>query len=203
MAARKIHQLLGLFLLLPFLGWIGTGVVFLIKPGYEGAYEKVSVKTYPLERQFVFNPSDDWQQIRLLRSTLGYHLLVNKAGVWHHLDPMTLDPWSEPSKAIQVSLLQDAVSVNPARYGRVLDYEAGVFQTTTGVELSLDWDSLSIQQKGADTKVIGTLYKIHYLQWFNQPWADLVLGIVALLSLLVLVVYGLILYLRGQRYRHT
>ena len=46
---RRLHRSVGLVLLLPFLGWAITGFVFFVKPGYEGAYETLQPKTYPLD----------------------------------------------------------------------------------------------------------------------------------------------------------
>lgn len=197
--ANRLHKSLGLILLLPFIGWILTGAVFLVKPGYEGAYERISPKTYPIEQTFNIAPGNDWQEFRVVRTTLGYHLLVNSDGQWLHLEPTTRVAQAVPEQNTLFALLDDAISINPSRYGHVVHYDGEVFRTNTGVELRLDWATLSITQRGVDTKIIGTLYKIHYLQWTGLGLMDWFLGLAGLLTLLVLVVCGIVLYLRGRR----
>ena len=49
MTLRKLHRLVGIVMLLPFVGWAITGAIFFIKPGYGGAYEALAIKTYPIE----------------------------------------------------------------------------------------------------------------------------------------------------------
>lgn len=198
MSSRKIHKILGLCLIIPCLAWIGTGVVFLIKPGYEGAYQKVSVKTYPIDSQYQIIPKQQWHEWRLLKTILGDHLLVNKNGTWLHLNPTNLKPILQPDSKDQIELLQDAVSFNRDRYGTVDSYADESFHTSTGVELSLDWNTLTIHQTGRDTKLIRTLYRIHYLEWFENKQANWILEVLGLLSLLFLVIYGLVLYLHAK-----
>jgi hypothetical protein len=60
MKARTLHRVIGLILLLPFFGWALTGLVFFVKPGYEGAYELLSPKTYPLDSALTINPDPSW-----------------------------------------------------------------------------------------------------------------------------------------------
>ena len=49
MKIRSLHRLIGILLLLPFVGWAVTGAIFFLKPGYAGAYDLLAVKTYPLD----------------------------------------------------------------------------------------------------------------------------------------------------------
>jgi len=190
---RKIHKVLGMVLLLPFIGWITTGVVFLIKPGYEQADATLNLQTYPLEQQYQLLPQQGWQEVRLLRTILGDHLLVRAGNQWRHLDPKSLQPYPRPKTDNLVVLLDDAIASQPERYGRVTDASSGIFTTDTGVELQIDWKTLGLTQRGRDTRLIGTLYKIHYLEWFGNKTADRVLGISALAALASLVWLGLLL----------
>ena len=48
MKTRALHRVIGLVMLLPMTGWAITGAVFFLKPGYQGAYEILPVKTYLL-----------------------------------------------------------------------------------------------------------------------------------------------------------
>ncbi|MFT4613025.1 MAG: hypothetical protein ACI9NT_000159 [Bacteroidia bacterium] len=180
-------------LLLPFIGWIATGVVFLIKPGYEQAYAMLALKTYPLQQQYQLVPRQDWHEVRFLRTILGDHLLVRTHSQWQHLDPATLQPYPKPDHSDLVMLLDDAISAQPDRYGNVVNKSENLFLTDTGVELQLDWHTLGLTQRGRDTRLIGTLYRIHYLEWFGNRTADTILGVGALAALAALGFFGLTL----------
>jgi len=199
--ARKLHRIAGLILLLPFIGWIVTGTVFLVKPGYDQAYQQLSAKRYPLEQSFSINPQPEWKEIKLLQSILGPHLLVNGPQGWQQLDPVSLQPVAKPDDAQLIRLLEDALPEGNTRYGTIETVRDDTFITTTGVELSLHWDSLSISQQGADTKFLSTLYKIHYLQWLGNKQANLLMGITGLFSLAVLVYFGMVVYIRARAAR--
>lgn len=49
MKTRKLHRVIGLVMLLPLFGWAITGFIFFLKPGYEGAYELLQLKTYSVD----------------------------------------------------------------------------------------------------------------------------------------------------------
>lgn len=196
MSSRSAHKVLALLLLLPFLGWISTGLVFLFKPGYEQAYEYLHVKTYRVDTEQVLQVPPGWDEVRHLRTVLGDHLLLRQGNTWSHLRAESLDRWPRPSPADITRLLNDAAGQKSDRYGEVSGNRDGVFTTTTGVELTLDWQTLAITQRGRDTRLIGTLYRVHYLEWFGQPVADRVLGVVALTALALLVVLGVKLLAR-------
>ncbi|WP_372882150.1 PepSY domain-containing protein [Psychromonas sp.] len=199
MNPKKVHNVLGLILLLPLLGWICTGVVFLIKPGYAGAYEQISPKLYEIEAGEIISPQKSWKEIRFFRTILGKHLLVKVDGEWQQLDSESLELKPRPGKEQEVLLLSDAISHHYERYGSIEKEQGDIYITSTGVELSLNWNTLSISQKGKDTKLIGTLYQIHYLQWFGNKQANTVLGITGLLALSLLVYYGVVSYLRRRK----
>ncbi len=189
MSIRSVHRLVGLVLLLPFLGWAATGIVFFVKPGYGGAYEQLSVKTYPLEGTAVV-ASPDWHEFRLVRTVLGEHLLARTANGWQQLQPLTLLPSQPPGEEALRQLLEDAFTANPARYGRILRVEDDTAHTDTGVEVRLDWHRLGLQQKGGDTALIEALYRVHYLQWTGIALVDQVLGLLGLGLLILMTLLG-------------
>lgn len=199
MNSKKIHHVLGLILLLPLLGWICTGVIFLVKPGYAGAYEQISPMLYPMDESAPILAKKSWMEMRFLKTILGNHLLVKVDGEWQHLDAESLTLRPAPGEEQEILLLSDAISSNPERYGDIEGHTDNIYVTSTGVELNLDWNTLSISQKGNDTQLINTLYKIHYLQWLGNEKANTVLGVVGLLLLLLLVCFGVILYVRSRR----
>jgi hypothetical protein len=199
MNSKKLHTTLGLILLLPLLAWSITGFVFLTKPGYEGAYEQLSVKTYPLERSIEIQSNSPWHEWRLLRTVLGYHLLVKVNGTWQHLDPDSYQRRPEPDFEALKKLLNDSLAHNPTRYGTVQSGLGGEFQTDTGIDIQFSWDNLSLRQRGRDTWVINTLYKIHYLQWLGDRELNKVFGVLGLLLLIAGSGLGFYTYLRRPR----
>ncbi|MFL0800521.1 MAG: hypothetical protein K6L80_08740 [Agarilytica sp.] len=186
-------------LLIPFLGWIFTGIIFLTKPGYKQAYELIQIKKYPLDAEYSIQPEKDWREYRVFKTVLGYHLLINTDGSWRQLDPLTQTEKAKPKQSDIVKLLQDAVSVNPQRYGAVKSLENGDYRTSTNVDLTFNWDAMTISQRGKDTKFIGLMYKIHYLAWLGNKPANILLAILGLLLLSVLVYYGILLSFTNNR----
>lgn len=194
---RKLHRIVGLVMLLPFFGWAVTGFVFFVKPGYEGAYELLQPKTYPMDGgPIALTPDPSWQEVRYFKTVLGNHLLVRTAQGWQHLDPATLAVRAKPAEDDIKKLLQDAFSANPERYGQVAAIDGGTATTTTNVRVALNWNRLSLQQTGRDTDRIDWLYKIHYLQWTGVKWLDKILGMLGLTLVVVLSVLGLRLLMK-------
>ena len=187
-------------LLLPLIGWCVTGAIFLIKPGYGDAYTQLEARFYPLGEHLVPQPLENWQQMRLARTNLGLHLFALNQNGWHQYDPQTLLPRSEPATAELLTLLADAIRVNPARYGKAVTFENGAYVTATGVVLSLDWNTLSLQQRGSDRALIDGLYNVHYLRWTGVRALDNVLGVLALLTLVCTSLLGARLLFKPSRH---
>src|SRR5262245_31577926 len=165
MKVRSLHRLIGILMLLPFAGWAVTGAIFFLKPGYTGAYDLLAVKTYALDSATQIKSDPAWLEARLLKTVLGEHLLVRTSEGWQHLDPQTLQTKPAPSEDQVRSLLTDAFSINPARYGHVTGISGNTITTDTGVRVTLNWERLTLAQRGTDTDRIDFFYKIHYLQW--------------------------------------
>ena len=197
MTPRTLHRIIGIVLILPMVGWAVTGFIFFVKPGYGGAYESLAVKTYPLEgsRPIELGLENQaavrsWFEYRVLRTILGDHLLVRTAEGWRQLHPRTLEPLAPPSDEDVRRLVTDAFAANPRRYGNITRVDGPLIRTDTGVEVTLDWNRISLQQKGRDTDRIDRLYKVHYLQWTGVEAVDRVLGFVGLLLVLLLTALG-------------
>lgn len=195
---RRLHRIIGVVLILPMIGWAVTGFVFFVKPGYGGAYDMLTVKTYPLEGAQPLTPAPDWTEFRVFKTIIGEHLLVRTATGWRHLDPRTLQPIAAPSDDEVRRLVTDAFAANPQRYGNITGVAGDVIRTDTGVEVTLDWNRVSLQQRGRDTDRIDRLYKVHYLQWTGMKDVDRVLGFVGLCLIVALTVLGVRLAL-GKR----
>jgi hypothetical protein len=196
MRARTIHRVVGIILLLPFFGWALTGLVFFLKPGYEGAYEVLSPKTYVVDTQVPISPQPGWLELRSFRTILGDHLLVKTRSGWTHLDPQNNQPRPAPSEQDLRILLKDAFVINPQRYGEISSVDGNTVRTTTGVEVTLDWNRMSLQQKGKDTDRIDLLYRIHYLQWTGIKSIDRVVGMTGIALVLILTMLGALLAFR-------
>jgi hypothetical protein len=199
MNLRRIHKIVGVVLVIPLLGWALTGIVFLTKPGYEGAYEQLAIKTYPLAQTFSLKPLVNWHEARLVRTVLGYHLLLAGNGRTAHLDPQSLQQVNMPSDADVKRLVEDAIGTNSQRYGEIVAVAGSKVITSTGVEITLDWPNLSLAQAGRDTRLIDGLYKIHYLQWLGRPFPDALLGVAGIVLLLSLTGLGLAVFISSQR----
>jgi hypothetical protein len=191
MRVRTLHRIIGIILLVPFFAWAITGLVFFFKPGYAGAYEILSPRTYPLnEGALSINPDQTWREFRYFRTVLGDHLIVRTDTGWQHLNPATRQPRNKPSEQELRLLLNDAFAVNPARYGEVSNISGDTIKTGTGVEISLNWNTMNFAQRGKDTDRIDLLYKIHYLQWTGIKSVDKVLGLVGMTLVMVLTSLG-------------
>jgi len=103
---------------------------------------------------------------------------------------------SEPTQSEIEMLLKDAFTANAQRYGDISSISGHTATTSTGVEINLDWDRLSFQQRGKDTDLIDQLYKIHYLQWTGIKSVDKALGLLGLTLVLVLTGLGAWLAIR-------
>lgn len=197
MTSRTLHKIIGVALVLPMVGWAVTGFVFFVKPGYAGAYESLAVKTYPMEEgPFIGSGLQtqaelrSWLEYRGFRTILGNHLVVRTGDGWHQLNPGTLQPLDAPSEETVRRLVADAFVANPKRYGSITRVANGVITTDTGVEVTLDWNRVSLSQRGRDTDRIDRLYKVHYLQWTGVESIDRVLGFAGLTLVLVLTSFG-------------
>ncbi|NND81566.1 MAG: hypothetical protein HKN50_03985 [Gammaproteobacteria bacterium] len=196
--SRRLHRTIGIVLILPMFGWAISGMVFFIKPGYQAAYAPLSVKKYPLQQALQVS-AGDWQQATLINTVLGSHLLVEQGGVTHHLDPTTLQARPEPSAPDIKRLINDAISDQAERYGDIVSLDGQRATTTTGVSITLDWNNLRLSQYGRDTRIIDTIYRVHYLQWTPSSTINQILGFTGLLLILGLSILGLKLFLHGRR----
>jgi uncharacterized iron-regulated membrane protein len=190
MQTRKVHRVIGIILLIPFVGWAITGLVFFIKPGYTGAYEVLSPRFYPINKQLLLTEDPNWLEVRYLRTILGEHLLVRTDSGWMNLSPNDKRPRSAATDDETRRLVQDAFSLNPKRYGQIVSFNGNTVTTDTGVVVTIDWNRMSLQQTGKDTKWIDSLYRIHYLQWTGVRSIDRVVGLTGIALVLILIGLG-------------
>lgn len=196
MPTKRFHRILGIILLLPLLGWALTGLVFFIKPGYSDAYQPLVIKTYPIDTSWTIDTAKHWQDVRLVKTILGTHLLVTTDDNTKHLNPYTLQEKALPSSDQLTVLIEDAISPNQDRYGSVTAIKDSVATTDTAVTITLDWKTLKLTQRGQDTELINLIYKIHYLQWTPYAAINQVLGFAGLFLLMALTVLGAMLVVK-------
>jgi uncharacterized iron-regulated membrane protein len=196
MPTKRFHRILGIILLLPLLGWALTGLVFFIKPGYSDAYKPLVIKTYPIDTSWTIDTAKHWQDVRLVKTILGTHLLVTTDDNTKHLNPYTLQEKALPSSDQLTVLIEDAISPNQDRYGSVTVIKDSVATTDTAVTITLDWKTLKLTQRGQDTELINLIYKIHYLQWTPYAAINQVLGFAGLFLLMALTVLGAMLVVK-------
>ena len=198
---RRQHRLIGVLLLAPFVVWSLTGIFFLVRPGYQEAYEGVPVRRYALPEELRIPTRAEWREVRTLRSVLGDHLLVRTESGWRHLRAATAEEWPPPDEPDLIRLLEDAFSFRPERYGRVASVDGNTALTDTGVELTVDWSTLSIRQNGRDTRWIDRIYAAHYLRWTGIGAVDVVLGVGGLILLLYMTGTGAAMVFATRRGR--
>ncbi len=199
MRSLSLHSKLGLLLCIPLLLWAVTGLVFLLKPGYGDAYDQLAVKRYDLERGIHYPGEGSWREVTLIRTVLGYHFLVFDGRDWKNIDALTLEEASPPEPQRLRQLVADAISADPERYGNIVRIQGNEVFTDTHVRISLDWNTLTLRQEGRDTRIINSLYKIHYLQWLGFPGVNTVFGAVGLALLAALTILGLVNYREAKR----
>ncbi len=196
MKTRALHRLIGLIMLLPFIGWAVTGAIFFLKPGYAGAYDVLQIKTYPLDTDTPIKAGSNWLEARLIKTVLGEHLLVRTAeGAWH-LNPRTLEPRPQPTEEEMRQLISEAFQISPSRYGQITQVSGNTATTDTGVRVTLNWERMTLAQRGADTDRIDFIYKIHYLQWTGISSIDKALGAIGIAFVVILSLLGLRLFFR-------
>ncbi|WP_083601876.1 PepSY domain-containing protein [Thalassotalea sp. PP2-459] len=186
---RKIHQILGLIMLLPIIAWAITGTYFFFKPGYQEAYQALNVKTYPLTYIDKL-PKGEWLETKQLKTVLGQHVFLKDNKQRHHFIMPSWQAVDILSKKQINALVADAITANKTRYGEIKSITNNQILTTTNVVITLNWPLLSLRQQGKDTDFINTMYNIHYLRWSGNKTLDQYLGVIGLFLVLLLAGIG-------------
>lgn len=194
----KLHKWLGALLLLPLIGWCITGAIFLFQPGYGDAYTKLEPRYYPVTDLSMVPASDEWLEVRQMKTLLGHHVLARTEHGWHQYQVGTKTIRTRPAGAEIDRLLEDAISIDSVRYGTSVTNSGNEYVTETGVRLTLDWNTLNIEQYGNDRALIDTLYNIHYLRWTGNRAADNVIAVLGLCGLVLTTVLGASLFFRHR-----
>lgn len=209
---RVAHRLAGLVLVVPLVLWIGTGLLFHVKPGWDEAYESLAAPSpgpLPWER-VVFSPAA--VKARGLLDPGPVSLAPHPSGLvaWFGLKegrPAAVDgtsgesiPSASEGAARAFALAAISASRHAASYGRIVSVEpdahrsaltgvenpALLFRTSGGKRILVDRITGEVNQSGKLNESIDLLYRIHYLQW--TPWKPVNVGLVLAASLLVFLV---------------
>ena len=196
---KRFHKYLGLLMLLPIIAWAATGVFFFFKPGYQAAYQPLTVKLYPLTNLHDIKVQQNWLEVRQVKSILGDHLLVKTEQGWQQLSLADQSEIIEPTNE-QVSLLvNDAIESDLNRYGAIKSIDKHTITTTTDVTITFNWQQMTLRQQGRDTALINNIYNIHYLRWTGIKVLDQFLGVIGLFLVVVLAVLGTIMTLKKKK----
>ena len=208
--APTIHRLAGAGLVLPLVLWIGTGLLFHVKPGWDEAYESLAAPPpgLPPWERVVFSPAA--LKARGLLDAGPVALAAHPSGLVAYfgsrdgraaaVDGTSGDPIPPASDGVARAFALAAISASrhAASYGTILSTEPAVhrspltgteapaflFLTSGGKRVLVDRVTGEVGQSGALNDRIDLLYRIHYLQW--TPWRPVNVGLVLGASLLVL-----------------
>lgn len=177
MTWATVHRWLAIVLVSLLVVWSITGLLFHLKPGWDRAYDMLSVERGKTET---------------LETAIGP--LTRTSGKL--ATPLSV--------ADAEKLARDALerSSQRAAYGdctRTSSTDASVTLHCTNATVRIDRNSARISQKGDDTERIDWLYRIHYLQWTGNGTLDKVLALVGLALIWAVMVPGLVLFVRRLR----
>ncbi len=209
-SARALHRLAAGGLVVPLVLWIGTGLLFHVKPGWDEAYEPLSAPPPgppPWER-VVFSPAA--VKARGLLDAGPVQLAAHPAGLvaWFGrregraaaVDGTSGEPIPPASEGVARAYALAAISASrhAASYGTIVSAQPDVhrsaltgtegpaflFLTSGGKRVLVDRVTGEVSQSGALNDRIDLLYRIHYLQW--TPWKPVNVALVLGASLLAL-----------------
>ncbi len=207
---RSAHRLSGLLLLVPLVLWIGTGLLFHVKPGWEEAYEALAAPPpgpLPWER-VVFSPAAlmargllDQGPVVLAGHPSGLVVYFGRRdGRPAAVDGTSGEPVPPASEEVARAFAHGAISASrhARSCGEIVSAEAAshrstltgsddpafLFRTSGGKRVVVDRVTAEVTQEGTLNERIDLLYRVHYLQW--TPWKAVNVALVLAASLLAL-----------------
>ena len=214
---RPAHRVWGLLLLVPLVLWIGTGLLFHLKPGWDEAYETLAAPPpgpLPWER-VVFSPAAlkargllDAGPVVLAGHPSGLVVYFGRReGRPAAVDGTSGEPVPPATEEVARAFAVGAVSASrhARSYGKIVSAEgashrspltgsddpAFLFRTSGGKRVVVDRVTGEVSQEGTLNGRIDVLYRVHYLQW--TPWkaVNVALVLAAALVALLLAASGL------------
>jgi uncharacterized iron-regulated membrane protein len=209
MSWSRVHRWLAVVLVVPLVIWSVTGLLFHLKPGWSRAYDMLSAER-PLDAMPAV-PLDAVasaaggppHRLELFGSALGPLYRVTTAA-----GPVLLDAQLHRRSPLSVAdartLATDAVAHSTHRdaYGPIgatrVDPDT-VHVAFAHATVDVDRAAGTISQRGRDTDRIDWLYRLHYLSWTGNRTLDKLLAIVGLALIWLVMVPGLVLFVRRRR----
>jgi hypothetical protein len=197
---------------LPFALWATTGLLFHLKPGWDRAYERLSIESQEptldaavlIDVMSILGNGAPATRVELFGSVLGPLYRISRAGGTSLVDGQNGSLISPLSRAEGLRLVDNAVARSPHRdaYGEriAVKFESKQLRVRFkgGRTVSLNRNSGELAQKGSDTDVIDWLYRIHYMQWTGQVWADRILSTTSIVGVWLVTMLGVVLLARSR-----
>ena len=169
---QKLFKVIGFVLALPLIVWALTGLLLIPQPSNNSLQTTIGVKQYPIIKKFTIIPHAFWQSYSVIRTVLGYHLIVKTDTGYIHLDPITFEKKNKPNEEFLKALVNDALSKKRNEYGTVVKMDGNNFTTNTGLKLTLNWNKLEIIREGRPHTFRNALLQIHRFEWTGDPKID-------------------------------
>lgn len=199
----RVHRWAAIVLVAMLVVWSITGLVFHLKPGWDRAYDQLSVKRdEPIDMSSVVaiatlprSPS-----VELFSTVLGPMYRVTTKDGSSIIDATTGKPRTFTPDEV-TRLVDDAVSRSPFanRYGAHVGISGNDVRYAGEQVVTFSPATMRVSQEGRDTKRIDWLYRIHYLQWTGNKTVDKILAVGGLALIWVVMIPGIVLFVRRLR----
>jgi hypothetical protein len=198
-------------MVLPLLIWTASGLLFLVKPGWSGAYEPLTAfQDRPLDPGALVAISSltvaELARVELAATALGpVYRVTDTKGSRVLVDARTGALLSPLTREAAMAVAIDAASRSSAqdRYGAPTsaDQDERVISVAFagGAVVEVGRNDLSLQQRGPDTDRIDLLYRAHYLQWTGVEALDRTLAVLGIVGTWALAALGVYLLRRSAR----
>jgi uncharacterized iron-regulated membrane protein len=208
----SFHRWAAIVLVALLVVWSITGLLFHLKPGWDRAYDQLSVKRdEPVDLSSVVPVASLTgvsltssgavpTSIELFSTVLGpMYRVTTRAGA-SIVDATTGRVRTFTAEEV-TRLVDDAVSRSPfaKRYGAHLGIDDNKVRYAGEQIVTFSPTTMRISQEGRDTRRIDWLYRIHYLQWTGNKTIDKILAIGGLALIWIVLVPGVVLFVRRLR----
>lgn len=203
----SLHRWAALLLVALLVVWSVTGLLFHWKPGWARAYDQLSVaRDEPIDMTSVVAIASlpRASSVELFATALGPMYRVTTRDGTSIVDATTGRPRTFTAEDV-VRLVDDAVARSPfaARYGAHLGVDGTDVRYAGDQVVSFSPTTMRVSQVGRDTRRIDWLYRIHYLQWTGNAMVDKALALGGLALIWIVMLPGLVLFVRRLRGRPT
>ena len=174
MSWAAVHRWCAIVLVALLVVWSVSGLLFHLKPGWDRAYDMLSV---------------DRAKTETLETAIG-PLTRSKGKL---AAPLSV---GDAEKLARDALDRSAYRAAYGEVRRVTSDDASVTLECEHARVRIDRGSARVSQRGADTERIDWLYRLHYLQWTGNATLDKVLAFAGLLLIWIVMIPGVVLFMR-------